>query len=59
MNLRVVGDVQQYEDRHVPEAGTLQLSGVAGVEEALPRGAQVAVVECLQDPPQVPAQTVV
>jgi len=59
MNVRVVGDVQQDEDGHVPEAGALQLSGVAGVEESLPRGAQVAVVQRLQDAPQVPAEAVI
>lgn len=40
----MLGDVQQDEDGHVPEAGALQLRGVAGVEEALPRGAQMAIV---------------
>lgn len=55
----MVGDVQQDEDGHVPEAGALQLGGVAGVEESLPRGAQVAVVQRLQDAPQVPAQTII
>lgn len=55
----MVGDVQQDEDGQVPEAGALQLRGVAAVEEALARGAQVAVVQRLQDAPQVPAQTVV
>lgn len=56
---RVIGDVHQDEDSQVPEAGALQLGGVAAVEEALARGAQVAVVQRLQDPPQVPAQTVI
>ena len=55
----MVGDVQQDEDGQVPEAGALQLSGVAGVEESLPRGAQVAVMQRLQDAPQVPAETVI
>lgn len=59
MNVRVLGDVQQDEDGHVPQAGALQLRGVAGVEEALPWGAQVGVVQRLQDAPQVPAQAVV
>lgn len=59
LNVRVVGDVQQDEDGQVPEAGALQLCGVAAVEEALVRGAQVTVVQRLQDAPQVPAQTVV
>lgn len=58
-DVRVVGDVQQDEDGHVPQPGALQLRGVAGVEESLPGGAQVAVVQRLQDAPQVPAQTVV
>lgn len=59
MNVRVLGDVQQDEDGHVPQAGALQLRGVAGVEEALPWGAQVGVVQRLQDAPKVPAQAVV
>lgn len=59
MNVRVVRNVKQDEHGHVPEAGALQLCGVAGVEESLPRGAQVAVMQRLQDPPQVPAQTVI
>lgn len=58
-NVRVVGDVQEDEHRHVPEAGALQLCGVAGVQDPLPRGAQVAVVQRLQDAPQVPAEAVV
>lgn len=52
----MVGDVQQDVDGHVPEAGALQLCGVAGVEESLPRGAQVTEVQRLQDAPQVPAE---
>lgn len=59
MDVRVVGDVQQDEHGHVPQAGALQLRGVAGVEESLPLGAQVGVVQGLQDAPQVPAQAVV
>lgn len=55
----MVGDVQQDEDGHVPQAGALQLRGVAGVEEPLPLGAQVGVVQRLQDAPQMPAQTVI
>lgn len=55
----MVGDVQQDEHGHVPQAGALQLRGVAGVEESLPLGAQVGVVQRLQDTPQVPAQTVI
>lgn len=59
LNLRVVGNVQQDEDGHVPEAAALQLCSIAAVKEALARGAEVGVVQCLQDAPQVPAQTVV
>lgn len=55
----MVGDVQQDEHGPVPQPGALQLGGVAGVEQALPRGAQVAVVQRLQDPPQVPAEAVI
>lgn len=55
----MIRDVHQDEDGEVPEAGALQLSSVAAVEEALTGGAQVAVVQRLQDPPQVPAQTVI
>lgn len=59
LNVRVVGNVQQDEDGEVPQAGALQLRGVAAVQEALALGAQVGVVQRLQDAPQVPAQTVV
>lgn len=59
LNVHVIGDVHQDEDSKVPEASTLQLSGIAAVEEALTGGTQVAVMQRLQDPPQVPAQTVV
>ena len=57
--LRVVVDVHQDEDGHVPEAFALQLSCVAAVQEALSGGAQVSVVQRLKDAPQVPAESVV
>jgi len=57
--VRVVGDVQQHEDGQVPEAGALQLGGVAGVQQGLARATQVAILQRLQDAPQVPAQPVV
>lgn len=57
--VHVLRYVQQYIDCHVPEASALQLGSVAGVYEALTGGAQVCVVQRLQDRPQVPAQTVV
>lgn len=59
LSVHVIGDVHQDEDGKVPEASTLQLSCVAAVEEALTGSTQVAVMQRLQDPPQVPAQTVV
>lgn len=55
----MVWDVQQDKYGHVPESGALQLGGVAGVEQSLPRCAQVAIVQRLQDAPQVPAEAVV
>lgn len=51
--------MQQDEDGEVPEVGALQLRGIATVEETLVCAAQVAVVQCLQDAPQVPAQAIV
>lgn len=44
LNVHVIGDVHEDEDSKVPEASTLQLSGVAAVEEALTGGTQVAVM---------------
>lgn len=55
----MIRDVHQDKDGKVPEASALQLRCIAAVEEALTRGTQVAVMQCLQDTPQVPAQTVI
>lgn len=57
--LPVVWDVQKDEDGQVPETGALKLGGVAGVDQALATDAQVAVVQRLQDTPQVPAEAVI
>lgn len=55
----MIRDVHQDKDGKVPEANTLQLSCVAAVEEALTGGTQVAEMQCLQNAPQVPAQTII
>lgn len=43
----------------MPEVSALQLCSVATVKETLACTAQVAIVQCLQDTPEVPAKTVV
>lgn len=51
--------MQHHKHSPLPQAFTLQLGSIAGIQHALPLPAQVAVVEGTEHLPQVPAEAIV